>query len=123
MSDTPTIKGYTPATVNIEWKRGTTLSFYQKFFQDEAKTVPLDISGSTFKMDVVNPKTGKIILQFATGGSGLTIQNTNELHFAKTKDQMKVAPGIYEYDLDKIDGAVVATIQDGEFTIFEERTK
>lgn len=89
-----------------------------RFWQDSDKTVPLNITASTFKMQV-RDKAGALIVEF-TMTSGLTIQNTNELAFDKKLD---VALGRYRYDLVRITGTVEATIMRGDFVVVERETQ
>lgn len=111
------------AAHDITCKRGDNFLMLFKYWQDDAKTIPLDISAASFKMDVVNTKKQSTVLNFATGGSGMTIANTNELTLTKTAVQMQVEAGVYVYDLQKTVSGVVQTIMKGSFTIENDVTQ
>lgn len=101
---------------NITCKRGDTFSRIFKYWADSAKTVPVDITGSTFELKVFDEKREKEILRF-TAASGLAISDTNTLTLSKTKTEMLLRPGVYIYDLEKTTGAVGLTIMEGDFNI------
>lgn len=111
------------AVQNITCKRGDDFVIKFKYWQDAAKTVPLNITGATFKLDVFNVKKQTVVLSFATGGGGMTIANTNELTLVKTATEMVVEPGVYTYDLQKTVSGVVLTIMKGLFTIENDVTQ
>lgn len=112
--------------VPITCKRGNTFILdYLRFWQDAAKTVPLDITGYTFKMEVKVKEVGTVILTFS--GSDFTISATNKLEITKDATDMLVdASPIgdpYEYDLVMTDlSSNVTTIIYGDFTIEDNVT-
>lgn len=108
---------------NIICYRGDTFERVFVYWQDAAKTNPLNLSGSTFKINVIeeNADFPFPILTFVIG-SGLTITAPNILTMAKTAVQMEVAPGVYKYDIQKTTGVNVVTIMFGLFTIIKDET-
>ncbi len=109
---------------NIIHRRGDTFERIMRYWSDAARTVPVDITGSTFKINVVeeNADFPFIILSFEIG-SGLAITAPNILTMSKTATEMKVTPGIYYYDIQKTTGSTVVTIQFGTFTVNREETQ
>lgn len=115
-----------PAIVDITCKRGDTFIFDSlKFWSDSAKTVPLDITGNSFAMQVKDIN-GLIILSF-TMASDFTIVPLNILEIKKTATNMMVpaspnsAP--YLYDLEMTDTSLnVSTIMKGSFIVLQDIT-
>ena len=111
---------------SIKTKRGDSFILQtMRFWTDEAKTIPLDITNYTFAMEVKDTD-GNIILSF-TMASGFTIQNTNELVVSKTAEEMLVKANedgeTYFYDLESTDdNDVVKTIIGGTFFIENDIT-
>lgn len=106
---------------DIKCKRGDTFSRIFKYWSDTAKTVPVDITGSTFKLKVFEVKTQTEILLF-TMDAGLSISDTNILTLTKNATQMILKAGVYSYDLEKTTGTVVLTIMKGDFIIEQDVT-
>lgn len=108
---------------DIICKKGDTFFREFRYWQDVDKTIPVDITSSTFAMDVIENKNRKPVLSFEIG-SGFTITAPNILTASKTATQMDIPEGNYKYDLQKTlgDGTVI-TIQKGIFTIEDDDTQ
>lgn len=113
------------AKVNIKCYRGDTFIRVMRFWSDALKTVPIDITEDTFKLNVVktNLKTKSNPVLSFTMVDGMEITDDNELTISKTAAQMAVLAGTYTYDLQqtKADGTVI-TLQVGDFIIEDDRT-
>lgn len=113
------------ALVDIKHYRGDSFARVLQFFDDEAETVPTDITNDTFKLSVIKDYTKKNtpVLEF-TMDDGIEITDTNEVTLSKTGTQMEVTAGVFLYDLQqtKQDGTII-TLMKGEFTIDNDVTK
>lgn len=106
---------------NIICKRGDTFSRVFTFFTDSTKTIPLDITASTFKLSVKN-SLNVIILEF-TEPTSITLSSTNILTFHKSEIEMSIGAGSYKYDLQKtLSNGNILTIIKGTFTIQDDVT-
>lgn len=106
--------------------RGDTLAMgTNRFWSDSAKTVPIDITGDSFKMEVKDAE-GTIILTLVTP-TNFVIHDTNEVDIVASGTQMEVEPSPngqpYSYDIEwtKSTG-VIKTYQYGYFTIKKDIT-
>lgn len=106
---------------NIVCKRGDTFLRQFIFWANAAKTIPADITGSTFKASIVGGCDDSQILLFDMA-NGFSITPDNILFMSKTADQMKITPGNYRYDLQQITGDTITTIMKGKFTIESDIT-
>jgi hypothetical protein len=111
---------------DITVTRGDSLAMgTNRFWSDSAKTVPIDISGDTFKMEVKD-SAGTIILTLVTP-TNFVIHDTNEVDIVASNTQMEVEPSPngqpYSYDIEwtKSTG-VVKTYQYGYFVIKNDIT-
>lgn len=81
-----------------------TLDFALKFWNDDAKTEPDDITTSRFDC-TVKDKAGNIILAFSTeldpGGLAPDPDDDSVLVFSKTAEEMDKPAGIYTYLLER----------------------
>lgn len=113
------------AEVNIRCYRGDTFKRILTFWSDAEKTIPLDVSADTFKLNVVkaNLKTKASPVLSFTMAAGIAITDDNEVTFTKTAAQMALKADTYTYDLQhtKADGTVI-TVQMGDFIIDDDRT-
>ena len=109
---------------NIIVYRGDTFERELRYWNDIAKTDPVILAGSTFKLDVIQPAADFpfVILSFAIG-TGITITPPNILTLSKTAVEMQVKAGEYLYDLQKTTGTTVVTIMRGTFTVIDDETK
>lgn len=111
--------------VEIICKHGDTFSRKIRFWQDAAATVPLDVSASTFKMNViVKANKAPTVIAFDMG-SGITFDAINIISLDKTAEEIEeLQPGRYNYDLEqtKMDGSVL-TILKGFFTVEPDVTR
>ena len=62
--------------VNLELAQGADFTMTFLFWQDEAKTIPLDLTGWTFTSDIRRRVNGNV-LKHLTNGSGITNGGTN----------------------------------------------
>jgi hypothetical protein len=110
----------------IKCKRGDTFLLKDiRFWSDSAKTVPLDITGYDFAMEVKDAND-VVILSFTTP-TNFNIHDTNELDIEMPADDMKVEPSPegqpYVFDIEMTDtNDVVTTIIKGTFTIEQDVT-
>jgi hypothetical protein len=113
---------------NIRCKRGDTFLFETlRFWSDTAKTVPIDISGHTFAMEVKDADD-VVILTFA-GASEFVVSGAGDNYLTVTKAAADMLVDAspdgepYKYDLEMTDGSgVVSTIMKGNFTIEQDVT-
>lgn len=114
------------APVAITCKRGDTFLMQTlRFWQDEARTIPLDITGYGFAMQVKD-SDGEVVLTFA-GALEFVIANTNELTITKSAEDMKVPASPsgqpYIFDCEMTDtNDVVTTIIKGTLGIEQDVT-
>jgi len=108
-------------TVAIKCKQGDTFKIETiRFWSDAAKTVPIDITNDTFKMEVKDSE-GTIILTFDTP-TNFIIHDTNELDITKDGADMLVdaspngRPYIYDVEWIK-DSGEIKTFMKGNFTV------
>jgi hypothetical protein len=118
----PTVTGNVAQKCNINWRRGDSLDLTLEYYSDEAQTIPLDLTGATFKLHVVDLKSNKKKILVFEDTKGLTFEAPNKIILAKTSDEMKVDAGHYYYDLERTIAGKVLTLQEGEFTIVDDRT-
>ena len=88
-----------------------------KFYEDQACTIPANITGRDFRAAIVNQKTGKEVIAAAIGDK-LTIQNGNELKWLITAEEMKIPAEVYLYDIEQR-----ISVDDFHFTIIEGEFK
>lgn len=112
--------------VPIKCKRGDSFLIETiRFWSDSAKTVPIDISGDSFKMEVKDAND-VVILSFVTP-TNFNIHDTNELDIVATGLQMEVEPNpegepyVYDVEWTKSTGEV-KTFMKGNFTIEQDIT-
>ena len=111
-----------PAVHHFRHKRGDTFERELEFFTDKTEATPEDISGNTYKMDVVKC-CGDVVLQFSIG-DGFTIVPPNKLQMNKSAIEMKLAPADYKYDFQETKGdGTVTTRMAGNFTIEDDITQ
>lgn len=95
-----TIYANNPSKNPIVCFQRSTFALTLIFYDDEDKTIPSDLGGSSFRMEV-RDKADNVILEFSTDtDGGMTIED-NMLHIDKTADEMDVEPGTYKYDLNE----------------------
>lgn len=106
----------------IRCKRGDTFWRGFEYYSDASYSVPIDITASTFKMDV-STANGITKIFSLTLGDGLTITAPNILEITISAEDMEVNAGTYKYDLEKtlVDGTVT-TIMEGSFTVDSDLT-
>jgi len=106
-------------SVPITVKRGDTLPEITFSFNENG--VQADLTGNSFKMYVATKTSKKIVLRFEDG-NGLSVSD-NVVTLSKTADEMKITPGIYNYDLQRTysDGTV-RTLITGTFTVNDDIT-
>lgn len=108
---------------DIICKRGDTFWRGFRYWQDSAKTNPVDITSSDFNMDVVGSPNLKPIFSFSLD-NGLSITGINILELDMTAMAMQVTDGgNFVYDLQKTlnDGRII-TIMKGAFIIDKDVT-
>ena len=108
---------------NMIVKKGDT--FYRQFvfWQDEAKTIPVVITGNDFNMHITGTNDAGIVLSFAIG-AGIVITAPNILTLSKTAAQMVLPAGQYQYDIQETSAdSSVLTIIKGSFTIEADITQ
>lgn len=116
-----------PITVDITCKRGDTFTIDSlRFWQDADKTIPLDITSYTFKMEVRNA-ANEVVLLFDMS-SGFTISDTNLLEIKKEATDMEIDASPvgqpYVYDLQMTDDVLyVSTIMKGYFVVTQDVTQ
>lgn len=121
MSDISTIIANTQ---NFKAMRGDTFGpiVLQFFNSVNSVETPVDITGDDFNMVVAPSRTATPVLIFGIG-SGLVIQNTNELVISKPASAMEIEARAYRYDLEWTEASgVVSTALTGMFTIQEDIT-
>lgn len=122
MTTEPTISDSNDAAYHeIRVKKGDTFTRVFRFWQDEGKTLELDITASTFKAQVMGGRRDQIVLTF-TIGDGFAITAPNILTMTKTREQMQIPADTYWYDLQKSMGAVDKTLFKGPFVISDDKT-
>jgi hypothetical protein len=123
MSSATTSNSSVASIHHIICYKGDSFARIFKFWQDDAKTQPLDITTSTFKVEVRNKVNKRTVLSF-TSGAGLTIQNVNELVLSKSKTEMQIDAGVYQYDVQRtLATTEVITIIRGDFKVEDDTTK
>lgn len=105
---------------NITWIAGDTFNVTMRFYSDAAKTVPVNLTGRTYRMQIRDKETNDELLT-ATTGDGITIggASSNELAFSFLMD---VDAGTHVYDLQETNGTVITTLVGGYVTIKNEVT-
>ena len=105
---------------NITWIKGDTFNPIMRFYSDEAKTAPIDLTGRTYRMQF-RDREGTELLTAETG-NGITIggADNNELAFDFIMD---VPVGTNLYDLEQTNNGVVTTIVGGFAIIKTEITE
>lgn len=91
--------------LNISHAVGNTFDLTLEFFQDNAETQPLNVSGFTFEM-LVKDCHGNNVLSF-TEGNGITRPANNSLRFRKEAEQMNFDAGGYTYFVRRKDSETV----------------
>lgn len=121
-----TINLSTAQDVTIKCKRGDTFSLDTiRFWSDAAKTIPIDISGDSFKMEVKD-SAGTVILTFITPDN-FTIHDTNELDITMPGADMLIDstddthPYVYDIEWTK-SGGEIKTFMKGSFYVFQDVT-
>jgi hypothetical protein len=107
---------------NIVCRKGDSFLRQFVFWEDEAKTNPLDISSLVFKSEVVraNDKSKKLITFI--DGNGFS-KSGNTLTMSKTATEMlDVDAGLFQYDIQQTNGSTVTTIISGSFKIEDDIT-
>jgi hypothetical protein len=119
----PAISTVAMATLDITVKAGDTFSLLLKFFDDDAGTVPTDLTNYVFKMDI-KPKTtplGSPKLSLVQS-VGITIggADNNEMTLL---EKISIKGGSYVYDIEGLlpDGSIV-TFVGGAFTVVQDVT-
>jgi hypothetical protein len=113
------------AKAQITCKRGDTFQLESmRFWTDANKTIPLDITGFDFEMDVKN-RAGELIVAFTS--ADFVISDTNRLDVIKSSSGMLVPASPlgqpYQYDLEMTDlSGVISTILYGDFIIEQDIT-
>ena len=108
------------ACLDIVCLKGDTFLRELIFWEDKYKTIPVDITGFTFKMQVRKGRLCTVILSFDMS-DGIAITPTNKLTLSKTALEMSSLPvGTFDYDIERTSGSVVTTFIKGSFIIQQD---
>jgi hypothetical protein len=100
--------------VNFKVIRGDSFTRDIVFWQDDAKTVPLDVTAFTFEL-VAKNCDGNTALKF-NDDAGITRPDTQTLRLSKTAGEMNLPAGGYEYTF-KRTSDVTVTLMYGVFEV------
>lgn len=109
----------------IRCMRGDSFERILRFWQDDAKTIPEDITANTYKAEVRKNDFTDPVLIFDMTNGGFTFSGVQDLLMVKTHLQMAVPlPGSYTYDVEETlpDGSVNTIIKD-VFIIDNDETR
>ena len=110
-------------TQDFSCVRGDSFNRVFKFWTDDTKTTPVDITAMTFRMQVKVGSDSSPLLSF-TIGAGFTITAPNILTMSKTDVEMQgLQTGGVKYDIEQTDAeGNVTTIFRGSFIIIKDYT-
>lgn len=99
--------------------RGTTVNaFHILFWEDEAKTHPVDLTGYAARMDIrANGKEGQVVKSLA-----LTISAPNRIDIAEWKADYKAGKYFTDLRLESAAGAESTYLENQEFRITQNVT-
>ena len=102
-----------PARKNFTTWAGDT--FEHTFTMTTDGTTLIDTTGRTYAAQV-RTQGGRLVVEFDVTNGGAT----GEITVSGPAATMDVAPGVYAWDLEETDGAVVTTLVAGTFTIKQD---
>lgn len=111
----PVVSTIVEAYLDIVCKAGDTLPLTLTFWKDSAKTIPLDFTTGTLKMQVRKKLLGDVLTEM-TVGAGLAVSGAGNNILSIKKDILLVG-GTYVYDMEfkLTSDSSISTILGGKF--------